>query len=125
MQVFKSAQEVIADPLSPSVRALTHRLFEEIVEAYKEGGFEFDAEDDGCFIVIEREDSDDAVHALVGYSLRDVAIEGGHYSDCCFVFCTMHNNQYGITWIVPDETWLDPALRQRLVRECAVPGLTP
>ena len=125
MQVFKSAQEVIAAPLSPSVKALTHRLFRETVEAYQEDGFDFNAEDDGCFIVIGRDDSDDDVHAHAGYSLRDAVIDGGFYAEGCFVICTMHNNQYGITWIVPDEPWLDPSLRQRLVQECTVSGATP
>ena len=58
------------------------------------------------------------VEAEVGYNLRDARYEGGVYEHGCFVTCTLHNNQFGISWVVVDSPKLDSVIRAKLVEEC-------
>ena len=118
MKVFKSLEDVETAGLSPPLHEVVLRVVQGLIHAYSEFGDVYDPADDGYVILIEEGDSDADVAALVGYSLRDALFEGGFLEDECFLTCTLHNNQFGISWIVPDAPWLDPAIRVRLMAEC-------
>jgi len=118
MKVLKSLEEVEAAGLSPPVYAAAHGVMKGLIDAYSEHGEVYDPEDDGYLIVIEGGEHDAEVVAEVGYSLREALYEGGSYESGCFVTATLHNNQFGISWVVVDSPELDPAIRAKLVEEC-------
>ena len=118
MKVLKSLEEVESAGLSPPVYAAAHGVLKNLIDAYEKHGETYDPEDDGYVIVIEGGESDAEVEAEVGYNLRDALYEGGFYENGCFQTCTLHNNQFGISWVVIDSPKLDPAIRAKLVEEC-------
>lgn len=118
MKVLKSLEEVAAAGLSPPVRGAAHAVLRNLIDAYAEHGEPFDPEDDGYVVVVDGTENDAEFEALVGYGLRDALFEGGYRENGCFVTCTLHNNQFGISWVVIDSPALDPALRARLEAEC-------
>jgi hypothetical protein len=117
MKVLKSLADVAAAGLPPPVHRAAHGVLKSFIEALAEHGVEYDPEDDGYVIVVEGGDEAE-VAAEVGYPLSEALLEGGSYEDGCFVTCTLHNNQFGISWVVVDSPTLDPTVRARLVAEC-------
>lgn len=118
MKTFRSLEEVESAGLSPPVYAAVHGVMKNIIDAYSEHGEVYDPEDDGYVIVIEGGEPDAEIEAEVGYSLREALLEGGFYENGCFQTCTLHNNQYGISWVVIDSPALDAEVRAKLVEEC-------
>ena len=55
--------------------------------------------------------------AEIGYSLMDALFEGGFHENRFFQTCTMHNNQYGVSWVILGSLALDTNLRAKLVEE--------
>ena len=118
MKVLKSLEEIESAGLSPEVRDAAHVVLKNLIDAYAQHGEVYDPADDGYVIVIEGGESDSEIEAEVGYNLREALYEGGSVENGCFVTATLHNNQYGISWIVVDSPTLDPEIRLRLVEEC-------
>lgn len=117
MKILKSLEEVEAAGLSPPVREAAHGVLKNLIDAYAEYGEAYDPEEDGYVIVVEGGDEAEAA-AEVGYSLAEATFEGGFYEHGCFITCTLHNNQFGISWIVIDSPVLDLSVRAKLVEEC-------
>ena len=118
MKVLKSLEEIEAAGLSPTVRDAAHGVLKNLIDAYAQYGEVYDPLDDGYVIVIEGGESDAEVEAEVGYNLREALFEGGSHEHGCFVTATLHNNQFGISWVVVDSPKLDAEIRARLVEEC-------
>lgn len=118
MKTFRSLEEVEAAGLSPPVFEAAHGVLKNLIDAYAQHGEVYDPEDDGYVIVIEGGEPDAEIEAEVGYSLREALFEGGVYEHGCFVTATLHNNQYGISWVVIDSPTLDAEIRARLVEDC-------
>jgi hypothetical protein len=118
MKTFKSLEEVESAGLSPPVHQAVHGVLKNLIDAYAQYGEVYDPEDDGFTILIEGGESDAEIVAEVGYSLREALLEGGFFENGCFQTCTLHNNQYGISWIVIDSPSLDADVRAKLVAEC-------
>jgi hypothetical protein len=118
MKVLKSLEDIEAAGLSPPVRDAAREVLENLIRAYAEYGQSYDPDDDGYVIVIEGGEPDAAVEAEAGYALGAARFEGGVLAHGCFVTCTLHNNQFGISWVIVDSPALDPALRARLLAEC-------
>lgn len=130
MKILKSLEDVEAAGLSPPIREVAEHVVRNLIAAYAEYGETYNADDYGYTVVIEEGDTEDDVRRLTGggtefppvltgaYGLRDALFEGVVYEGGCFLTCTLHNNEYGISWIVPDAPWLDSELRAKLADEC-------
>lgn len=119
MKVIKSLEDVDAAGLSPPVREVVREVMQGIIKAYTENGGEYVPDEVGYLIVIEGGESDAEIEAEVGYNLREARYEGGSIEQGCFVTCTLHNNEYGISWVIVDSPDIDPVLRAKLLRECS------
>ena len=116
MKVFRNLEEVararLPDALSQAVTAVMQTL----LEAYAECGAPFDPEADGYTVLVERGDTEASVReAIGGYALLDAPFEGAVLERGCFVTCVLLNNQFGVSVVIPDAPWLDPAVRARLM----------
>ncbi len=120
MRLFDSLEAVDrARDLPENVRRVARRVIGDLVRALEEHGEAYDPAVYGATVVVAEGDTDaDAVRAL-GYSLIDAVLEGATLEDGCFVTCTLHDNEFGYSIVVPDAGWLDPALREKLVAELA------
>jgi hypothetical protein len=119
MKVIKSLEDVDAADLSPPVKSVTREVMEGIIKAYTENGGEYIPDEVGYLIVIEGGESDKEVEDEVGYNLHEALYEGGSIEQGCFITCTLHNNEYGISWVIVDSPELDAALRAKLLLECS------
>ncbi len=125
MKPFKSSSDVEATCLQPQLEMLVKRLFTQLRDVYEDGGYEYRPEDDGFLVLLEEHDSANVPATQYGYTLLNAIYEGVQVVDCCFVAHVLHNNQFGITWIIPDAPWLDKRLRERLLHECLSPETLP
>lgn len=118
MKTFRSLEEVSAAGLPPPIHDAVHGVVKNLIDAYAEHRETYNPDDDGYAILIEGGETDAEIEAEVGYNLHEALFEGGLYEGGCFQTCTLHNNQYGISWIVVDSPALDPGLRAKLAAEC-------
>ncbi len=119
MKTFKSLVEVDAAGLPPPLHRACRGTLEALIDAYAEVGAAYDPDDDGYVVLIDPEDTDATLEAECGYSLRDALFEGCIHEDGVFLTCVLHNNQFGISIVVPDAPWLAADVRARLVTEVA------
>ena len=115
MQHFTSIPQVQQARLPPELKKITFRALLTLIEAYEE----YDPVDDGYVILVDHTTTDAHAVELFGVPWTDARLEGVIYDAEARVFetCVLFNNHYGITVIVPDRPWLDPAFRAKLVNE--------
>ncbi len=119
MKVFKSLEDVDAAALPPPLHEVCRGTLAALIDAYAEHGQTYNWEDDGYVVLVEEGDADAEFEAECGYPLRDALFEGCVVEDGVFLTCVLHNNQFGISIVVPDAPWLDPDVRAKLQAECA------
>lgn len=117
MKTFKSLEEVDAAGLPPPLHGACRGTLEALIGAYAEQGGTYRWEDDGYVVLVEAGDADADLRAECGYTLRDALFEGCVREEGVFLTCVLHNNQFGITLVVPDEPWLPADVRARLLEE--------
>lgn len=120
MKEFRSLEDVERANLPDGLRDAVRGTLTALIDAYAEVGERYDPEADGHTVLVERGDTDEVIRAAIGgCTLRDALFEGVTYDGgCgCFLTCVLFTNQFGITLVVPDAPWLDPAVRARLMGE--------
>lgn len=118
MKEFRSLEDVEKAGLPDEVYRVVYDWLHELIECYAADGFVFDPDNDGHIVLVEEGDTDDAIRSAIGGStLLDAPLEGCSYQGTCFFTCVMFNNQLGVCIVAPDSSWLDPAVRARLVSE--------
>lgn len=118
MKTLKSFADVEVACLPPSLNSLVKRLYGQLQSAHTNAGFRYSPEDDGFIVLVEEHDHEDEISSRYGYKLLDAVYESVRVEAGCFIADMLHNNQFGITWIIPDAPWLDKRLRERLASEC-------
>ena len=118
MKTFKSLAEVDTANLPPPLHQACRGTLEALVGAYAEVGAEYDPDDDGYVVLVEEGDTDADLERETGsYSLRTALFEGCVHENGVFLSCVLHNNQFGISIVVPDAPWLAADVRARLMAE--------
>ena len=118
MKVFKSLEDVDGAGLPPPLAEACRETLAALIGAYAEHGDTYDPEDDGYVVLVEEGDEDGDLEAECGYGLGDAPFEGGIFEAGVFRTCVLHNNQFGISIVVPDAPWLPPEIRARLLDAC-------
>ena len=79
----------------------------------------YNPDNDGHLVLITPTDTDSGLCEKLGRKWQDSCFEGTARDTlcCCFVTMILRNNQFGISILIPDKDWLDPAIRARLLRE--------
>jgi hypothetical protein len=105
------------------LRNVCLRCIGDIVVAcdFPAAGHPYDPEHDGYVVLLERGEDINLLPEL-GLSapltgLQFEAVRRDVMANC-FILHYFTNNQFGLTFILPDERWLSPRLRNRLLREC-------
>ena len=113
MITFKSTEDL--SKLSPDdpAYATVKELIEQLITAYSPPGRSYDAEDDGYIILIEPEDADRTLDELWdGCTLLNIPWEGIFLRDNFFVAIYLANNEYGLSFVIPDADWVTGELRE-------------
>jgi hypothetical protein len=79
------------------------------------GHFHYDPEEDGFVVLIEEGDCDRELTDLcLPYRLCEVPFEAVHMTEGHFCGIYLANNQFAITFLIPDAEWLTPDIRSHL-----------
>lgn len=109
MKIFSSLaslDDIRGSPLSPTLRGIIVRML---------GHFEYDPEEDGYVVLIEEDDTDRGLADLcLPYPLCEVPFEAVHMTEGHYCGIYLANNQFAITFLIPDAEWLTPEVRQHL-----------
>jgi hypothetical protein len=119
MKEFRSIEDVERACLPDQLARVVRGTLEGLIDAYAECGGLYDPDADGWTVLLEQGDSDDAIrNAIGGNGLQDTPFEGVSFKFGLFVAVWLANNQFGIALVIPDEPWLDPDVRARLMADC-------
>lgn len=109
MKIFSSLASLDAirgSPLSPMLRGIVVRML---------GHFEYQPEEDGYVVLIEEDDCDRVLADLcLPYRLCEVPFEAVHMMEGHFCGIYLANNQFAITFLIPDAPWVQGELRKHL-----------
>jgi hypothetical protein len=115
MYTFKSTEDL--SKLSPDdpAYATIKELIEQLITAYSPPGRAYDPEDDGYIILIEPEDVDRTLDELWDVAtLLNIPWEGIFLQGNYYVGIALLNNEYGLTFVIPDAPWVDGELREMI-----------
>jgi hypothetical protein len=109
MKIFSSLSsldQIRGSPLGPMLREIVIRML---------GHFEYDPKDDGFVVLIEPGDVDRPLARLrLPYRLQEVPFEAVHIREGHYCGIYLANNQFAITFLIPDAEWVRGELRRHL-----------
>ena len=112
MITFKSAEDLGKLPHDDPAYATVKELVDQLITAYSPPGRAYDAEDDGYVILIEEGDVDRTLDELWdGCTLLNIPWEGIMLQGDFFIAIYLANNEYGLTFVIPDADWVTGELR--------------
>ncbi|MDD2582070.1 MAG: hypothetical protein PHR66_08765 [Desulfuromonadaceae bacterium] len=116
MLAFRSFIEVEQAQLTPKHRRAVTRAMRSLLNAY---GDNYNPNDCGFVVLLNQQTTDADAMKLMGRTWADARLEGVTLDkeSNCFLTVWLANNQYGLTFLVPDEEWLDPVFRAVLLDE--------
>jgi hypothetical protein len=117
MIVIKTPEDITAAAVTDEVKVVIMEVFRNLVAAYVEHGEAYDPDEVGYIVVVEGGDEDQILGNEINYSFREALLEGVCKNGNVFETCTLHNNEYGITWLVIDSDKLDSDVRKKLQDE--------
>ena len=113
MITFKSPEDLSKLPENHPAHATIKELIEQLITAYSPIGRAYDAEDDGYVILIEEGDVNRTLDELWdGATLLSIPWEGVFLRDGFYIAIYLANNEYGLTFVIPDADWVTGALRE-------------
>jgi hypothetical protein len=115
MITFKSPEDI--SKLSPDdpAHATVKELIDQLISAYSPPDRAYDAEDDGYIILIEQEDAQRELDELWdGCTLLNIPWEGIMLRDGFYTAIYLANNEYGLTFVIPDANWVTGELREMI-----------
>ena len=112
MITFKSTEDLNKLPPDDPAYATVKELVDQLITAYTPPGRAYDPEDDGYVILIEEGDVDRTLDELWdGCTLLNIPWEGIMLQGDFFVAIYLANNEYGLTFVIPDADWITGELR--------------
>ena len=109
MKIFSSLSslgQVRGSPLGPMLRGIVIRML---------GHFHYDPEDDGYVVLVEPGDVGRVLTDLrLPYRLCEVPFEAVHMQEAHYCAIYLANNQFAITFLIPDADWVEGKLRRHL-----------
>ena len=90
-------------------------LVDQLITAYSPPGRAYDAEDDGYVLLVEPEDAHRELDELWdGCTLLNIPWEGIFLRDGFYIAIYLANNEYGLTFIIPNADWVTGELREMI-----------
>ena len=115
MITFKSPEDLSKLPENHPAHATVEELIEQLISAYSPPGRAYDAEDDGYIILIEPEDAQRELDELWdGATLLNIPWEGIMLQGDFYIAIYLANNEYGLTFVIPDADWVTGDLREMI-----------
>jgi hypothetical protein len=112
MKRFDSLDQIPVADLPTNQALVVEEVLENLIAAYTRSGQQYDPEEHGYVVLVERGD-ENALKELLGYEPARAPYERTHLLYGCFITAVVYD-QFGIGLVVPDEDWLDPGMRLAL-----------
>ena len=115
MITFKSTEDLSKLPEVHPAYATIKELIEQLITAYSPTGRSYDPEDDGYIILIEPQDVDRTLDELWdGATLLSIPWEGLFLQGDFYIGIYLANNEYGLTFVIPNADWVTGELRDMI-----------
>ena len=109
MKIFNSLaslDQIRGSPISPMLQGIVVGML---------GHFHYDPADDGYVVLVEEGDIDRVLTDLcLPYRLQEVPFEAVHMTEGHYCGIFLRDNQFAITFLIPDADWIQGDLRQHL-----------
>ena len=113
MITFKSPEDISKLPPDDPAYATVQELIKDLIEAYTWEGHPYNPDWYGYTILIEPEDVDRTLDELWdGATLLNIPWEGIMLRDGFFIAIYLANNEYGLSFVIPDAPWVAGELRE-------------
>ena len=115
MITFKTTEDLSKLPYDHPAHATVKELIEQLISAYSPPGRAYDAEDDGYILLVQKNDVDRTLDELWdGATLLNIPWEGITLQDDFYIAIYLANNEYGLSFVIPDADWVDGELREMI-----------
>jgi hypothetical protein len=115
MLSFKSPEDLAELPAEDPAYPLVKELIKDLIEAYTWEDHPYNPDWYGYIILIEPEDADRNLDELWdGCTLLNIPWEGITMKDGFFVAIYLANNEYGLSFVIPDADWVNGKLRSMI-----------
>ena len=112
---FRSTEDLSKLSTDNIARDIIEELIEQLITTYSPPGRAYDPEDDGYIILIEPEDVDRTLDELWdGATLLNIPWEGIFLRGDFYIGIYLANNEYGLTFVIPDADWVTGELRDMI-----------
>ncbi len=113
MITFKSTADLAELPPTNPAYATVEELVDQLITAYTPPGRPYDPADDGYIILVEPEDAQRELDELWdGATLLNIPWEGIFLRNGFYIAVYLANNEYGLTFVIPDADWVTGELRE-------------
>ena len=110
---FRSPEDI--NKLSPDdpAYATVKELVDQLITAYSPPGRVFDADCDGYILLVQKNDVDRTLDELWdGCTLLNIPWEGIMLRDGFYIAIYLANNEYGLSFVIPNADWVTGELRE-------------
>ena len=113
MKTFKSTEDISKLPPTNPAYPTVKEVVDQLITAYTDPGEPYNAEDYGYVILIEEADVNRELDELWdGCTLLNIPWEGIMLQGDFYIAIYLANNEYGLTFVIPDADWVDGELRE-------------
>lgn len=115
MREFRNLDDA-GEVLQRNVRCAVEEAIRALMDAY---GDDYEPDSHGWVVLFDEETTDEDGKELFGVGWRELVTEGTVFDQRNGVFVTgwLPNNEFGLTLVVPDASWVDPVFRARLAAD--------
>ena len=115
MITFKSRDDLNRLPPDHPAYPVIREQVDQLITAYINEGYPYDPDDDGYIALIEPGDTDRTLDEIWdGCRLVDIPWEGVFLRDGHYTAIYLANNEFGISFVIPDADWVNGELREVL-----------
>jgi hypothetical protein len=118
MKRFESLTDIGSADLPEAQARVVRKILTDLITASEREKGYYSPREDGFVALLEKDDPEEQWLGVFGWALPEAQFEEVSREGGCFV-ATILNNDYGISLIIPDEPWLDAAVRNLLERVSA------
>ena len=116
MITFKSTEDLSKLPENHPAYPTVKEVVDQLITAYTDPGESYNAEDYGYVILIEEADVNRTLDELWdGCTLLNIPWEGIMLRGGFYIGIWLANNEYGLTFVIPDAVWITGELREFIV----------
>ena len=115
MKTFKSPEDLAKlDPSDPSYPVIKE-LIDDLISAYTWEGHPYNPDWYGYIILVEPDDADRVLDELWdGCTPLNIPWEGITLQGDFYIAIYLANNEYGLSFVIPDAEWVDGELREMI-----------